>query len=453
MKKQRVRISIALLLASTLVFLGITYYLISNTYKLEKNIFHFNSTRLVSEIFFSTNIDFEAFDNHHKDYEALVAMKSQNNVDVERFNELRLEVRKAFIGIIDIEQKIKAALNNEGIDTEIKSAYSISKIKNQANSAHNKTLLETNLRKNELILFGDDPDLSKYNFYTFHHSDQNTYYQSKLYINYPKSWTYILMQMKELLLGIILVTVVIFGVFIYTIQTIRRQKKLADIKNDFINNMAHELNTPISTISVSGQNLMKANVNEAPDLVKELAATIIRQNKRLQETVSQVMGASLIDSGNIENQSEKISLHNLLNEIIADFKNANPQKDLEISTVYAAKNDVLTLHKFHFTSAICNLLDNAIKYSGDQLKINISTQNKGEGIVIQISDNGIGISSADQKMVFEKFYRVAQGNIHKVKGLGLGLFLVKQTIELHRGQIELKSNLGEGCTFIINLPY
>lgn len=453
MKKQRIRRSIALLTASTLVFLGITYYLISNTYKLEKNIFYFKSTNVVSETFFSTSIDFEEFEIHFDDYQKLLLMKNMSIKNKDEFDQLMIEVQKAFIGFKNIEQRINVAFLKQGIKTDIKTAYSISRIENKADLKNNTALFEFDLRKNELIIFGDNSDLINSSFYTFHHSNLNTYYQSKLYISYPKFWNYLLMQMKELLLGILLVMIIIFSVFIYTIQTIRKQKKLADIKNDFINNMTHELNTPISTITVAGQNLMKDDVKQNPDLVSELAATIIRQNKRLQKIVSKVMGASLVNSDKITTDLKQCSLHDLLNEIIADFKMSDHQTELELITEFTAKNDTIALDNFQFTSAICNLFDNAIKYSSNPLKLKILTKNDENGIVLKISDNGIGISSSDQKMIFEKFYRVPHGNIHRVKGLGLGLFLVKQIIQAHKGKIELKSSFGNGSTFIIYLPH
>ncbi len=452
MKKQRIRISIGLLIASTLAFLGITYYLISNTYKLEKNTFHYTSTKLVSEIFFSSHISFDKFDEYQADYKELLVMKEQNTVDEKKFNKLKSKVQKAFHNLSNIEDKINTAFVSEGIDTKVKTAYSISKIQIQTEFSQDSTLLETSLKKNELLVFGKESNMTKSNFYTFHHSNDRSYYQSILYIKYPKLLTFLLSQMQELLFGIFLVNIIIFGVFIYIIQTIRRQKKLADVKNDFINNMTHELNTPISTITVAGQNLMKDGINQNPELVKELASTIIRQNKRLYKTVSQVMDTSLIDASSPKLNLEKHSLHILLNEIIADFKISNPTDNFKIATNFSANTDEIAVDKFQFSSAIHNIFDNARKYSTDLLELKISTYNNDNGMELQISDNGIGISPSDLKQVFEKFYRVPQGNIHKVKGLGLGLYMVKQIIVAHNGDIEIQSNLGSGTTILIHLP-
>ncbi len=452
MKKQRVRISIALLLSSTLVFFGITYYLISNTYQLKKNSFHYKSTNLVSEIFFSTPIDFDEFEKNIAIYQKLITIKNSKQGISSKSDRLMSTIQNAFIQLKNIDQKIDEAFQHQGIDIGTNISFSISRIVNQPNLDIKQEILESQLKNNELILFGDDKELDHSDFYTFHHTNEGIYFQSKLYIRYSKIRNYLLMEMKELLFGIILVMIIIFSVFIYTIQTIRRQKKLADIKNDFINNMTHELNTPISTITVAGQNLMKGNVNQKPELVSELASTIIRQNKRLHKIVSEVMEASQLDSGNITPDLKTCSLHDLINEIIADFKTRNQYKELEITTDLKAINDIIALDTFKFTSAIYNLLDNAVKYSNNPLKINISTKNDENCIVLQISDNGIGISPSDQKMIFEKFYRVPHGNIHKVKGLGLGLFLVKQIIQAHKGKIEMKSQLGNGSSFIIYLP-
>ena len=414
----------------------------------------FKSTSLISEIYFSTPKDFNTFEKFSNDYLSLIENKGSgidynNPANYKR----KLNLQSAFLNFEHIDTLINNAFRREGISIEVKTAFSILRTESSLNNKWDQTENVKQLKDNELILFGDLTELDTYSFYLFHHTLGDYYYQCKLYIDFPNIWKYLFYEMKDLLLGIIVVMVIIFSIFIYTIQTIIKQKKLADIKNDFINNMTHELNTPISTIRVAGQNLLKEEIKQKPELVNDLALTIIRQNKRLQKIVSDVMEASLSDAELINLNLTESSLHKLLTEITADFLTANKDKNIQIEHLFNAQNDLVKLDAFYFGSAIINLLENAVKYSRPPIKIQISSENTKEELILKIMDNGIGIPTKEQGLIFDKFYRVAQGNIHAVKGLGLGLYIVKQIVKAHHAQIRFISKIEEGSTFIMEIPY
>lgn len=370
-------------------------------------------------------------------------------------NILSTTLKNAFSSISQIDTLIGSALLERGINTKIDFAISILNL--DINSHIKGEYVQENKKHipDEILLFGNKERLKDNPNFYFHGSRIKLldYYELRLYIDYPDLWKYLIFKMRWLIIGITCVTLIISGFFIYTTLTIIKQKKLADIKNDFINNITHELNTPISTIRVAGQNLLKEEIKQNPDLVNDLALTIIRQNKRLQKTVSKVMDASLNDTELINLNLAVSSLHKLLTEITTDFLTTHKDNDVQINHHFNAQNDLIKLDVFYFTSAIFNLLDNATKYNEPPVKIQISTKNTVEKLILKIQDNGIGIPAKDQTLIFDKFYRVAHGNIHGVKGLGLGLYIVKQIVKAHHAQIKLISKTDEGSTFIIEIPY
>lgn len=240
--------------------------------------------------------------------------------------------------------------------------------------------------------------------------------------------------------------------FAYSISTILKQKRLSDIKNDFINNMTHELKTPISTIGLSSEMLMKGTVSEKED-IQRYAGVIFKENKRLQKQVERVLNVAKLDKEKVELKTEEIHLHELLEEAKDTFEFNQMTHGGTILLDLKADNDLIHVDSVHVGNVIYNLLDNAVKYCKDQPNISLSTWNDKKGIYFEISDNGIGIKREFQKMIFDKFYRVSTGNLHDVKGFGLGLYYVKLVVEAHGGTIDVKSNIGKGTTFKIWLPF
>lgn len=240
--------------------------------------------------------------------------------------------------------------------------------------------------------------------------------------------------------------------FAYSISTILKQKRLSDIKNDFINNMTHELKTPIATIGLSSEMLMKGTVSDKEG-IQRYAGVIFKENKRLQKQVERVLNIAKLDKEEVELSVETVNFHELLEEAKDTFEFNQMTHGGKIDLDLKAENDAVLADPVHIGNVIYNLLDNAVKYCKEQPSIILSTWNDKKGIYFEISDNGIGISRENIKSIFDKFYRVSTGNLHDVKGFGLGLYYVKLIVEAHSGTIDVKSSPGKGTTFKVWLPF
>ena len=249
---------------------------------------------------------------------------------------------------------------------------------------------------------------------------------------------------------IVFLVLIFFG---FSLATIIKQKRLSEVITDFINNMTHELKTPIATISLSSEMIMRLDLDDDLEKAKKYAGIIFKENKRLETQVERVLNISTLDTENTTLNKKSLDFHELLVEVkdTFDFNQlANGGKILieNNASVFTIQADPI-----HITNVVYNLLDNAVKYSTTKPVISITTKNERNHLVIEIKDNGIGIRKEDLKMIFDKFYRVSTGNIHDIKGFGLGLFYVKLIINEHNGSIDVKSKIGEGSTFTIKLPF
>lgn len=270
-------------------------------------------------------------------------------------------------------------------------------------------------------------------------------------VYFPKKTSYIVSGMGIWVFSSALILLII-SFFSYTIAVILKQKRLSEIKNDFINNMTHELKTPISTISLSSDVLISENLQNNPERLKMYAQIIKEENERLKKQVDRVLQMAMLDKEEIQLQSEKLNMHQLIQRCVNSMEpqiiNANGKIELFLDS----SNDSVRGDRVHLTNIVFNLLDNAFKYSPNQPQIKIKTENQDNNLLIHITDKGIGIPLIYQKNIFEKFYRVPSGDLHNVKGFGLGLNYVKTMVEIHNGTIKLKSKEGKGSTFTITLP-
>lgn len=238
----------------------------------------------------------------------------------------------------------------------------------------------------------------------------------------------------------------------YAIFVLMRQRRLSEIRRDFINNMTHEFKTPISTISLSTEVLLKPEIVADPDRVRKYAGIIRKENMRMQQQVEKVLQAATLEKDDLRITREPLEVHDLIQDAITTVRAALAERQGNIALHLDAQHSQVMADKVHLSNIIYNLLDNAIKYCQRPPEIAVSTRNARKGIIISIRDNGIGISREAQKHVFTKFYRVPTGNVHDVKGFGLGLSYVKLMVEAHRGTIKLQSEPGVGSTFEIWLP-
>jgi two-component system phosphate regulon sensor histidine kinase PhoR len=270
---------------------------------------------------------------------------------------------------------------------------------------------------------------------------------------FPSSKNWIVKKLWGMMLMSFIFTSIIILAFTYTILIIFRQKKLSDIKTDFINNMTHEFKTPIATISLAVDSINNPKVYEHKDKVHYYAGVIKEENNRMNQQVEQVLNLALLDKGDIKLALEMTDIHELINNAVEKINLQVEQRNGYILEELNASKYVILADPIHISNMIFNLLDNANKYSKEHPQITISTKNIAEGICIFVADKGIGMSKEAQKKIFEKFYRVPTGNIHDVKGFGLGLSYVKKLVEAHNGSIAVHSELKAGSTFEIFLPF
>ncbi|RLD61880.1 MAG: hypothetical protein DRJ05_01600 [Bacteroidetes bacterium] len=249
----------------------------------------------------------------------------------------------------------------------------------------------------------------------------------------------------------IFLLVLIFS-FFFTINSMLRQKKVSELKTDFVNNMTHEFKTPIATISVSSEILLKTIVAETPEKVKKYARIIFDENTRLKNQVERVLQIAIIDKEEYKLNMEKLDVHSIIEDVTRNFKVHVEERDGAISVIANAKQGNIIADKVHFTNVLNNLLDNANKYSPEKPAITIETNNVKGKIEISIKDNGIGIKKENQKEIYKKFHRLQTGNIHNSKGFGIGLFYVKTMVGLMGGDLKLKSEINKGSTFSIVFP-
>ena len=272
-------------------------------------------------------------------------------------------------------------------------------------------------------------------------------------IYFPNQNLFIYKSLNILLGSSLLFTLFILITFYFTFRTILNQKKLSEIKSDFINNMTHEFKTPIATINLATDNIGNPMIIEKPEHISPFLKIIKEENKRMNNQVERVLQMSLIEKQDFQLFQVKTDLHVLINEAVDKIKLLAEQKSAEIKTNLQADLTVFNVDEVHFTNVIMNLLENALKYSDKTPKIEVTSHNTKSGIEISVSDNGIGMNKEQQAKVFEKFFRATKGNIHNVKGFGLGLSYVKAIIDQHNGHIFVKSKLGEGSTFKLFLPF
>jgi len=278
---------------------------------------------------------------------------------------------------------------------------------------------------------------------------RDVYYLSLLF---PLEERMMLHQMIMLIIMTLLFLSILSFSFYMVVKLMFRQKKLSQIKTDFANNMTHEFKTPIATISLSSEMLLKPEVNSFPYKTKRYAQVIFDENARLQKQVDQVLQLSVLEKGEYTLKMKDIDLHRIIRRMAAHFTVMVQKKGGMISTELEASIHQVRADKTHLSNIISNLLDNAVKYSPEKPEITIRTRNERNRIIITVSDNGIGISPENQKEVFRKLYRVPTGNLHDVKGFGLGLYYVKTMVEAHQGHVRLTSELNKGTTFIVELP-
>jgi two-component system, OmpR family, phosphate regulon sensor histidine kinase PhoR len=366
----------------------------------------------------------------------------------------RVRRKTAFVGDIvknlmevNLNEKIEQRLSKETIDSLLRQellTFGISA----------KYIFYVTNHKNEVVISSIDTVLTSEAF-SFHiQLFPNDIIQNNSYLNvqFPKQKSYLLNQMWLILLISLAIIITIILGFGYAVQIIIKQKKLSNIKNDFINNMTHELKTPISTISLACQALSDESIVMEKSIKSKYIGMIAEENKRLATLVENVLQTAILDQGDFKLKIEPLELKKIIQETVNNFQMILKEKNGEIQLFFETENNTIYTDKIHFSNIISNLIDNAIKYCVKDPRISIKISSNNTNFLIQVVDNGIGISKENLTKIFDKLYRVPTGNIHNTKGFGLGLSYVKTILEKHGGNVSVESKLHQGSIFTIQIP-
>lgn len=268
----------------------------------------------------------------------------------------------------------------------------------------------------------------------------------------PEKRQFIVQEMGPMFITSVILILVVLIMFWRTILLLMREKRLSEHTNDFLNNMTHEFKTPLTNIALAGKMITKDASNRQEEKIKHYSEIILAENEKLRLQVEQVLSMTALERGEIPLRKTELDVHELIREAIKYISIQIENKQGELKLNLDAENPVIFGDKTHLVNALYNLVDNAIKYSPEKPELSIRTHNHEQQFILVVSDKGIGIEKEYQKKVFEKFFRVPTGDVHDVKGFGLGLSYIKKIVELHQGKIDLESTPGKGTTFTITLP-
>jgi two-component system phosphate regulon sensor histidine kinase PhoR len=273
-----------------------------------------------------------------------------------------------------------------------------------------------------------------------------------LMVFFPNKGSFLWSAVLKNLIGSIVFTGIILFCFAYTISVIFRQKKVSEMKNDFINNMTHEFKTPIATISLAADSIASPMVVGQPEKIRRFTDIIRQENKRMNDQVEKVLQMAQIDRQDFELKLGEVNLHDVITQAVGYIGLQVEKREGTVSTDLQATQPTVQGDMTHISNMVNNLLDNANKYSPEKPEISVATRNVSGGVEVIVTDKGIGLSKEAKKLIFEKFYRVHTGNLHDVKGFGLGLSYVKAMMDAHKGRVDVKSELGKGSSFVLFFP-
>ncbi|HPH23986.1 MAG TPA: HAMP domain-containing sensor histidine kinase [Chitinophagaceae bacterium] len=258
--------------------------------------------------------------------------------------------------------------------------------------------------------------------------------------------------LQWIIVGAAFFMLIIFAAFFVTLKSLFNQKKLSEIKSDFINNMTHEFKTPLATISLAVDALRNEKVIGNAEKMNYFSGMIKEENKRMNKHVETILQAALMEKQELQLNLTSIAVNKMLQNVINAYELQLQEKNAKVEVDFLAKKDEVMADEIHFKNLLSNLIDNAIKYSKENLHLKFTTYNNNKNVFIKIEDNGIGMDKESVKRIFEKFYRAHTGNVHNVKGFGLGMSYVKTVIDAHKGRIRVESTLGKGSCFTVELP-
>jgi signal transduction histidine kinase len=368
------------------------------------------------------------------------ALKSmdRNNPDVKRLvNKMLVEINDDMAPADDtswLRPLVNSALHDKGIFT----SFELQLARRGPHST--EILARTKGYRDEIPVFTSDLSAGRL--------VRNDKYLS---LQFPDRNSAVFAQMKGSVGLSAIFSIILMGIFAWTVRIVRRQKRIGEIRDDFVNNMNHELKTPVATISLAVDALADPRIRLDEGRFSEYSRILKEENGRLNDHIDRVLQMSLVDGKSASYHSEPVELSKLARETVAAFRLRAQEKDAVI-TVNASHDTTVLCDRAHMKSVFSNLIDNALKYSGHGTKVSIDIARVNGHVTTCVRDNGIGIPDRERSKIFEKFYRVSQGNRHDIKGFGLGLSYVRSVVEAHGGTISVSGNEGTGASFTISLP-
>ncbi|MGE8343974.1 MAG: sensor histidine kinase [Flavobacterium sp.] len=449
--KQRINLLIGFSVVALFVLMTVQCYLVKTAYEYKVAQFH---TQIKNEIAQITN--------NYSDIDS--ALVSKKEVLYKSLSEKYMKGKKSKLdiknGVLNaqsqniITQKIKRKFEKDLPDFKIDFAIVLNKFILYKNEQEADTIFsEKPFIQNKL--YGNLASLNHAFLVrsyvgttngTFENEEYKLLTEDSMYVSVTDWEMIILRRMTFILILSLFSIAILISLFVIAIRSLIKQKKVSDVKTDFINNITHELKTPLATLGISTKILAQKNIRDNDENFNSIVNTISRQNNRLQNLIDQVMANSLAEN-EIELQKEKIEAEDFLLSITNDFKITFPK--INLKTDFQTEKTILVLDKFHLTTAFLNVLENAVKYGSNT--ITVKTKIVEKQFSISFEDDGIGIAKNKQAFLFDKFYRVEQGNLHNTKGLGLGLYYVDQIVKAHQGSVNVISDLGKGTQFTILL--
>lgn len=269
----------------------------------------------------------------------------------------------------------------------------------------------------------------------------------------PDKKQFIMAEMGTMFVTSVILILIVLVMFWRTVLSLLKEKKISEHTADFLNNMTHEFKTPLTNIALAGKMIIKDSTIKQEDKIKHYSGIILEENEKLRLQVEQVLSMTALERGEIPLYKTELDFHQLINDCLKQISIQIENKQGELNLMLDAESFMVNGDKVHLANALCNLIDNAIKYSGEKPDLLIQTYNNTQNLIISITDKGIGIEKEYHKKVFDKYFRVPTGDVHNVKGFGLGLAYIKKIIELHKGTIELESEKEKGTTFTITLAH
>ena len=452
-------------ISSILILISVQVFIILGIWKQKNEMFALRYTILSKDAlsYFSRRMPTDGFDTVRlllSRYSEQAVKELHNTKDEKELAARKKDIRDYFTMVINKEQDLSYMLSSYFERRGFEKKFNYSVVINNLEMISNDTIVVYRSQEFSNLLSSDRskrpnlPEISRskilVNWFVMEDNDYRLIFD--YFIDFSNQQKMILKEISGSL-GLSTVSILLVGImFMITFRNLTEERRLSNLKTDFINNMTHELKTPLSTITVAGKTLEMPQIRNDDAKILETAKLIGKQSLHLNQLINMILEISMWERTQFQLDKKTVDIEEVMNDVVSSFKNGSGNNSTIIQK-YDFKGAKIDLDVVYFTTLLNNLLSNAVKYSDKVPIIEIEGFTQNNDVLIKVSDNGIGINKIDQKHVFDKFYRASTGNIHKFKGLGLGLYYVKKIAEAHNGNVEVNSRPGKGSTFTVMLPY